>query len=173
MLRRLIGQSNCHFNAGPCYGQKGKDHLWQNVPRYNIAARQVPFVILADLDREECPMALIERWLPGGRHGNLLVRIAVREVESWLLADRKSFADFLGVSEFKLPKDPDAYEDPKRLVVNLARDSRRRDIREDLVPLPGSTSRIGRNYIGRLGYFVDKYGLLRLRDNAHGAFIKL
>lgn len=66
VLRRLIGQTDCHFNAGPCYGQNGKDNLWQNVPRYNIAARQVPFIILADLDREECPMALIERWLPGG-----------------------------------------------------------------------------------------------------------
>ncbi|HZY41445.1 MAG TPA: hypothetical protein VFF59_05530, partial [Anaerolineae bacterium] len=63
---------------------------------------------------------------------------------------------FLGVAESKIPVIPDEVNDPKLLVVNLARQSRKRAIREDLVPTAGSTSQIGKNYVGQLSQFVSK-----------------
>jgi len=74
----------------------------------------------------------------------------VRRVESWLLADRQACASFLGVPVAQLPFRPDDEPDPKQTLVNLARRSRWRQIREDLVPAENSTSRIGKNYNGQL-----------------------
>jgi hypothetical protein len=154
VLRQLLRQSGKPFAPGVCYGKRGKDNLRANMARFNHAAAHVPFIILTDLDHEDCPPGLISRWLPQGRNSNLLLRVAVREVESWLLADRKRFAEFLGVAVTKLPHQPDDCDDPKLLLMNLARRSNQRDIREDLVPAPGSTSKVGRNYVGQLTGFV-------------------
>ncbi|KAA0221666.1 hypothetical protein EDS67_28165 [candidate division KSB1 bacterium] len=154
VLRQLVKQSGKPFTAGVCYGKRGKDHLCDNVKRFNFAARHVPFIILTDLDNEECSPGLIKRLLPESRSQNLLLRVAVHEVEAWLLADRQRMAEFLGVPAAKIPSQPDDCKDPKTVLVGLARMSRRRDIRDDLVPAHLSTSKVGKNYTGRLTQFV-------------------
>ncbi|MGA2866222.1 MAG: hypothetical protein ABSF95_17250 [Verrucomicrobiota bacterium] len=155
VLRQLIEQSGPRFEVTACYGKRGKDHLRQNISRFNQAAVHKPFIILTDLDDEDCPPGLISRWLPSGPHCNLILRIAVREVESWLVADAERFARFLGVGEARLPQWPDLIPDPKADLVQLARRSRKRDIREDLIPASGSTSKVGRNYAGQLIQFAS------------------
>lgn len=154
VLRQLLEQSGRPFAPGVCYGKKGKDHLKQNVARFNQAAAHVPFIILTDLDEEDCPPGLIGRWLPKGCHNNLVLRIAVREVESWLLADREHLAEFLRIPAILIPQQTDNCADPKSLLIDLAKRSPRRDIREDIVPVPGSTSKVGKNYVGQLTKFV-------------------
>lgn len=144
VLRRLLDQvASERLEPGICYVQNGRERLKQNTPRFNQAARFQPFVILADLERDPCAPTLIQAWLPEGQHPNLTLRIAVRMIESWLLADRQACAKFLGVSEHLLPGQPDDESDPKLVLVNLARRSRARKIREDVVPPDGSTSRVG------------------------------
>jgi hypothetical protein len=80
--------------------------------------------------------------------------VAVRAVEAWLLADAERLAAFLGIRAALIPRDPDAEHDPKTTLVNLARRSRRRAIREDIVPREGSGGRVGPGYVGRLIEFV-------------------
>lgn len=155
VLRQLILQTGKPFAPGVCYGKRGKDHLRENAIRFNHAAVYIPYIILTDLDDEDCPPGLINRWLPQGQHSNLVLRIAVRKVESWLMADRERMAEFIGVAVTKVPQRPDDCADPKMLVVNLARGSRKRNIHQDLVPAPGSTSKVGKNYIGQLTRFVS------------------
>lgn len=155
MLKQLLIQSGRPYVPGACYGKRGRDDLRLNVPRFNQAARHRPFIILADLEMEKCASELLNKWLPGGHHENLVLRIAVRMVESWLLADTAAFARFLGVTTHLIPQQPDQVMDPKSVVVNLAHRSRLRTIRADLVPAPNSTSRIGKNYAGRLTEFVQ------------------
>jgi hypothetical protein len=77
-------------------------------------------------------------------------RVAVREVESWILADRATLAQFLGVTVGKVPRDPDTLDNPKREIVNLAQHSRRREIREDMVPRPKSGRIEGPAYASRV-----------------------
>ncbi len=155
VLRRLLTQTTeARLVAAVCYVQHGRDRLRENVPRFNQAARVQPFIVLADLERDPCPPALRQAWLPAGAHPNLLLRIAVRMVESWLLADRQACASFLGMPVSRLPFQPDDEPDPKQMLVNLARRSRRRQIREDLVPAENSTSRVGKNYNGQLTRLV-------------------
>src|SRR5262245_20641352 len=140
---------------GPVYGKQGKPFLQQRIRGYNAAAKHAPWIVLVDLDRDfDCAPPLCASWLlhPGP---NLCFRIAVRAVEAWLLADSERFAHFLGISRSRVPADPEALDDPKTAVVALARDSRRRDIREDIVPRHGSGRSVGPAYASRLIEFAS------------------
>ena len=122
----------------------GFGSIRRNIPNYNRAAEHVPFFVLTDLDTAACPRELISDWLPQGQAPNLLFRIAVREVESWILSDRKGFAEFLGISpaNFKVP--PDTLPDPKIELFRLTQKSRSRDLKEDI--LPEKSACIGPSY---------------------------
>jgi hypothetical protein len=156
VLRQLITQTAQYLDPIVCYGKSGRDDVRRNVLRFNQAARHQPFIVLADLEQDECPPALIRQWLPDGAHPNLVLRIAVRMVESWLLADQQALARFLGVSPTLAawPRLPDQETDSKLALINVARRSRYRYILQDIVPAPGGTSRVGKNYAGRLTQFV-------------------
>ncbi len=167
VLRRLIVQSAPHLQAGVCYGKKGRDWMNINLAKYNQAAQAWPFVSLADLEKDECPPALLQLWFPQGIHTNMRPRIAVRMVESWLLADREALSQFLGISEHHIPHIPEEESNPKQVMVNLARRSRYRIIKEDMVPPPNSAGSVGKNYRGQLEKFVvEKWQAERAQVNA-------
>jgi len=155
VLKVLFEQSGRNFAVGACLGNKGFGYLRKKIEGFNKAAKGTPFFMLADLDRAECPPVLINKWLPGPKNNNLLFRIAVREVESWLLAHRKAFAGFLGIRESFIPLHPDELEDPKRVLIEMTARSRKRQLRESIIPAPGSTAKIGPDYNGALIYFVQ------------------
>lgn len=152
VLRRLL--QDAETIPGNIFGKYGKSFLRENIRRYNQAACHFPWVVLVDLNHEaDCAPALCEAWLPNPAP-QMCLRVAVREVESWLLADRERLARFLGIAVTRLPRDPEALEDPKRTVIDLAAQSRRREIREDMTPRPGSGRRAGPAYTSRLIEFV-------------------
>jgi hypothetical protein len=80
--------------------------------------------------------------------------VAVREVESWLLADRGGFSQFLGISDLLVPAQPDLIADPKQTLIELARRSRRGALKTAIVPREGSTAFQGPDYNSCLGDFV-------------------
>ena len=84
----------------------------------------------------------------------MLFRVAVREIEAWLMADSEGLAQFLGVRRGRIHNDPESIADAKRTIVELGRLSRKREIREDLVPRPGSGRIVGPRYSSRLAEFV-------------------
>lgn len=95
VLRRLIKEMGA--TAGPIYGKNGKSFLLQKVDAYNQAARFAPWVILIDLDHDEdCAPPFRRSCLPDPAP-YMSFRVAVREIEAWLLADRESLAKFLSV----------------------------------------------------------------------------
>ena len=139
------------------YGKRGKDHLRKNVQGYNQAARHGRWVILVDLnDDAECPPPFVTSWLPN-RNPNLQLRVAVRAVEAWLLAHREEMARFLGVPQPKVPLQPENEFNPKMTLINLARRSRSKTLRQDIVPRPGSASSQGPGYTSRLMEFTMRY----------------
>ena len=142
------------IERGVVYGLKGKDFLDNRLLNYNQAARHSGWLILRDLDHDAgCAPALIEGLLPS-RSSGMLLRVPVRAVEAWLLADRERVAEFLGVRQHLVPVNPEQEEDPKGFVVSLARRSRRRDVREDMVPQRGTSSRVGPGYSARIMEFA-------------------
>jgi hypothetical protein len=154
--RRLLTHANRGYAVGAVYGRGGFGYLRRTIEGWNRAARGVPFVVLTDLDRHDCPAGLIGDWLPRHRHPNLLLRVAVREVESWLLADPESLSVFLRVRSSVIPAAPDSLSDPKAVLVDVARRSRSRDMRDRLVPRHGSTAKQGPDYNACLAEFVHK-----------------
>lgn len=148
VLRRVVE----HLGAtlGPVYGKTGKATLLRQLHSYNQAAQFWPWIVLVDLDRDaECAPPARTQWLPTTAT-HMCFRIAVREIESWLLADRETLADFLGVALSRIEANPEALDDPKATLVNLARRSRRRGIRVDMVPRPESGRSEGPAYTSRL-----------------------
>jgi hypothetical protein len=148
VMRRLIGHVGAKL--GPVYGKSGKPKLLQNLKGYNEAARQGPWIVLVDLDRDaECAPPFCAEWLPSVAP-KMCFRVAVREVEAWLLADRERLADFLHISISKIPSVPESIEDPKQTMVNMARRSRLRAIQKDMVPRPEGGRQVGPAYTSRL-----------------------
>lgn len=161
MLRAILVQTNREFLVGTVYGKKGADYLRQKLRAFNMAAKGSSYLVLTDLDAYNCVPELIEKWFtchlneyPKRRHANLVFRVAVREVESWVMADRERFADFLGIAKNSIPEQTDTISDPKELLLQLASKSRNRRLRDDIVPRPGDKRKIGPDYNGRLGEFI-------------------
>ena len=143
----------CGLMPGIVSGRHGKDHIKKKIRGYNHAAKRIPWFVLVDLDDpNSCPAELCNIWLP--EPGNFMVlRVAVVEMESWLMADREMTATFLGVAISKVPTMPDGLPDPKQYLINLARRSRKREIREGLVPRIGSGALVGPTYASDIGNF--------------------
>jgi hypothetical protein len=157
ILKKIFASLN--VEVANCYGKRGKNYLRDNVLRYNQAAANLHrgWVVLVDLNQEApCPPPLVEDWL-SHQSRYFQLRVAVRAVESWLLADREEIAHFLRISRARIPMNPEEQQDPKQTLINIARYSKNRDIREDVVPRVGSTARQGPAYTSRLIEFVTQY----------------
>ena len=136
-------------------GLKGKGYLQNKADSLNRTARGFPVFMLADQDAPNpCPPRLIQSWIKGRQHPHFFLRVAVMEVESWIMADRRGVADLLAIPLSRIPRDTDTIPHPKEFLVALARRSRKAGLREELVPRPGATSTVGPEYNSRLGEFV-------------------
>ncbi|HEY5959058.1 MAG TPA: hypothetical protein VIV60_21010, partial [Polyangiaceae bacterium] len=122
----------------------------------NRTALGFPVFMLTDLDSpNRCPFEILESWIAAPRNPDFMLRVAVMEVESWVLAHRDAFAHFAGIGVAQVPSDPDSIADPKQHLVNLVRKSRNAHLRKDIVPTPGSTAAVGPAYNPRLASFVE------------------
>jgi hypothetical protein len=153
VLHRLIKEAGADLKSP--YGKKGKQHLKQRLTGYNSAAHHSPWVVLMDLDHDaDCAPPLKVECLPDPAR-YMCFRIAVRAIETWLLADRQSIARFLSVAVSQVPSSPEILDNPKHSMVELARHSRRREIRESMVPRPGSGRKVGSLYNSQLIEFTQ------------------
>ena len=153
VVRRLVEHAG--GTAGTVYGRRGKPHLRKKIAGYNCAAHYSPWCVLVDLDADaDCAPTLRNEWLPAVAP-QLCFRVVVRAVEAWLLADEETLARFLSVARPRIPADPEQLPDPKAFMIDIARRSRRRAVRKDMVPRRGSGRREGPAYTSRLMEFAD------------------
>lgn len=157
VLRAMFEQSSRNFAVGNCLGHEGSGYLKKNMKKFNKAARGIPFFVLIDLDQTDCPPTFINRWLTVPKHENLIFRITVREIESWLLAHREAFASFLGIQKSHIPLRPDDLEDPKSFLLKLTKKSKKQSMKKAILPAIGSTAKIGPDYNGVLISFVYNF----------------
>lgn len=153
---------------GTCYGKKGFPYIQDKVRGFNQAAINTIYLVLVDFmdTKLNCPAEVVAKWVPH-RQPHLLFRLVVRELESWLLADKDNLANFLKVSPSKFPTSPEQLPDPKLTLVNLARSSRSKAIREALVPEPDSTASEGKLYTSEMNRFIEEHwDIAEARKNA-------
>lgn len=140
---------------GPVYGKHGKAFILARVRGYNHSAQFRHWVVLVDLNGDgACAPEVLPRWLPTPSR-LMRFRVAVKEVEAWLMADPERLGGFLGLRPTEVPTNPDFVADPKLRMVELARRSRRRAIREDMVPSPRSGQAVGPAYTSRMIEFAQ------------------
>ncbi|MEW6354387.1 MAG: hypothetical protein AB1469_08895 [Pseudomonadota bacterium] len=163
---RLIGVAG--HDCGTSYGKKGSGYIKNKIRSFNSSAQAGYYLALVDFmdTHENCPANVVSKWLPN-KHPKMLFRVVVREIESWLLADRNGLASYLGINAKNIPGNPERILDPKIMIVNLARNSRNRFVRTNLVPNEGSTAQVGKLYLSEMQRFVnDKWDISAARNNA-------
>lgn len=156
-VARKIVQTTGH-GFGVCYGKRGCGYIKEKVGLFNASTPHRPMLTLVDfMDTDAaCSPEVLSAWLPN-RHVNMLFRVVVREIESWLLADRENFSKFIGISQSRLPTAPEVLDDPKRTVVNLARKSKYRHIRQAIVPSRNSSAQVGALYASEMIRFIGEH----------------
>src|SRR5690349_4382150 len=128
------------LQVGPTFVANGKARLDARLPGYNNAARYSPWLVVRDLDHDAvCAPDLIRALLPNPVP-RMFLRIQVRSIETWLLADRFGVSQFFGVQIGIVPGDPESLDRPKRTIIDLARRSSKRSIRESVVPVEGTSA---------------------------------
>lgn len=150
------------------HNKGGHTKLDANLSGFANASNYSPWIVLRDMDRNQCPVTLRNDLLPDhGDFPGLYLRIVVREIEAWLLADSANLARFFGVAKANFPNDPEAEMRPKSVLLSLAQRSRNRNLREGLIPRRGSGATIGPEYNAILQKFVaDNWDVRLAADNA-------
>jgi hypothetical protein len=131
----------------------GRDKIAAKVSGYHTASRISPWLVLADLD-SDCASDILNRWGVPAHDALFLCRFATREIESWLLADRDGIAADLAISKALIPPHPDSLVDAKATLLNLARRSRSRQVKTDMLPAANSLIGVGPGYNLRLSEFA-------------------
>jgi hypothetical protein len=155
--RRLIGHCLGDNIETKTLMKDGQGYLFSNLrSKFFTLATHNFVLVITDLDRKVCAPALIAEWMPkSNKPEKLLFRVAVREIESWILADIDGFAQFLGIGVANMPREVESIDDPKRKLIDLARKSKNRQLREELLPSKSSKAKQGLGYNDLLVPFVQ------------------
>lgn len=158
VVRRALASRPVCYEIRTVRSRGGYGALKKQVPAYNLAARHTPFFVLTDLDQHACPPELIANWLCHPKHPQLLLRVAVREVEAWLLADTTGLPTFLGLRKAIAIPHPETLPNPKLQLLEMADSSPRRDLREALVSRDRKSRNLrqGPDYNGALARFISQ-----------------
>lgn len=134
----------------------GNTYLRGRAKELNRAAQQIPVLLITDLDSPStCPPGLIDDWIGGTMSRKFLFRVAVMEIESWVIADREKFAEFLAIPSSLIPDPTDSVNNTKEFVLSLASRARSKELRADLLPAVGSYAKTGPVYNSRMTEFVS------------------
>jgi len=165
-MRKILSLFGKKYLISGEYSGGGFGYIKRNIKGFCLASQGSPYFILTDLDKYQCPLDLIHDWLNIPIDRNCFFRIAVKEVEAWLLADKQGVSEYLGIPESVLPRVPEQDQDPKEVLMRIVRRSRKRRIKDDVLPI-NENAKIGPNYNGRLSEFVRDYWCVdRAMDNS-------
>lgn len=154
LMERLLLHCGRGYSVLRPLVERGVGNIYKSIAKYRSASRALPHVVLVDLDQSECAPQLRVQWGVASVPKSMLFRVAVREAEAWVLADREGFAGFAGIPVNKISAAPESLADPKQELINLVRRSRNKRLAAELVPAQGSAVSIGPLYNERLGEFV-------------------
>ena len=152
---RLLAAAGHQVDPVRVVVKRGKTQLDPVLASINRAAVHLPWLVLrdADLDADDCPVALRRQLLSGEQAPLLSVRLVVRSLEAWVLADRRAFALHFGVQPALVPADPEQEQHPKRSLVAACSRSRQRSVRQGMARANGTP---GPEYTAMLDDFLRR-----------------
>ena len=134
-------------------GRAGNGYLRSKMNSWYQMAQHQVMVVLTDLDRSNCVFEFRQEWLVEAPPASLVFRIAVREVESWVLADHVAMRTLIG-SRGVLPTAPDSLADPKQAFLGLVNGAPK-SVRDDLLKVREGNLTQGLGYNARLTTWVQ------------------
>ncbi|MBN9047036.1 MAG: hypothetical protein J0H18_15415 [Rhizobiales bacterium] len=163
LIRDILG-TNWSFRV---LRNGGFGYLKSKLESFVEMSRHYPVLMITDLDAEVCAPRLLEKWFNRlEKPDNFVFRVAVREVESWVLADAIDFAGYLGIKQSMIPPNPDELHDPKATLINIARKAKK-SLRLDIVPERGALAKQGLGYNRALCQFVrEQWDCRRAASNS-------
>lgn len=152
--KRLLSEAGTHLDPWPFLRRGGSGYLRSKMKSWRELSNQQCVVLLTDLDNATCAVELLNDWHGADpRPPNLHIRVAVREVESWLLADHQGMRSLLG-KPAPLPADPDSLADPKEFFLGLVAKYASKAVKEDLLVRRGAVASQGLGYNALLSSFA-------------------
>lgn len=143
--------------VNPPINKRGITKLIPDLPRFcKLAQSGRPVLCIADVDRG-CAVQLLAKWFPHGQPSLMLLRLAVTEAESWLLADHEGLHRLLDVPKHKIPQAPETLVDAKQQLLALINRYGSKILRREMV-IKGVTHLIsGTGYNQHLEQFVQEH----------------
>jgi len=117
-VRKLVADAGLTVTSEVDAG--GKGNIDRDLLKYNSMGKGMPVVVLRDLDHDALCGAAFVSQLNVKRARWFRLRLAVRELESWVLADAPGLSKFMGIDAKWLPGNPDSEADPTRSLLDLA-----------------------------------------------------
>ncbi|MEQ9891249.1 hypothetical protein [Pectobacterium aroidearum] len=137
-------------------GKKGNGYIFKNIKKFHQLSFSQSVLIVLDLDnRHDVKMFANEVIGCIKINKNLKLSISVREIESWLLADKEGMSDFLQISKDKIPVNPELLLDPKEEIIKLAKKGKNTRTKNGIPPQKGAISKMGLSYNTLLTEFVE------------------
>lgn len=151
--QRLLDEPPIKVASLSMHRRQGQGYLRSRMHSWLQMAGHQNVLLVTDLDRLSCASALLDDWL-GDRDppAGLVFRVAVRTIESWILADHEGLRRLLG-KKGVLPPRPDELARPKQYLLKLAKLAPG-EIRRDLVKQKGAAASQGLGYNARLCEWV-------------------
>ena len=151
---RLVADILPEFEIHQKLRREGYGYLKTKCHNFNQMAARHFVLLITDLDNAICAGRLIESWFGGlPINADLKFRVAVREIESWLLADHEGMKNLLINGANNLTPNPDQLQNPKEYLLQCAKRAPR-DVKNDLIRTKGSLAKQGLGYNARLCQFV-------------------
>lgn len=150
---RLVAEIHVPHEITHLLRKNGFGYLRSRMGNWCQMAQHRVVLVVTDLDQGHCVVELCQQWQadqPMAPH--LVLRVAVREVESWVLADHLAMRELIGPRGV-LPPKPDELPDPKLALLHLAKGAPRA-VRNDLFRDVGGQPRQGLGYNARLVEWV-------------------
>lgn len=176
IIERLLADYRKDLIIGKSLPARG-GQIKSFAPKYNLLG--TPIFLLTDLDEHHCPPSLINDWFGDKKINNqYLFRIAQEEAETWLMADREGFSNWLDV-DIKLIPEPKIIDKKKNIreiicptkpslymMLNIASKSSQNELKENLTPKKGAGK--GPLYNATLIPFIkDKWNINNAINNSY------
>ncbi len=151
---RLISELKRPHHVTHALRRNGFGYLQSKMDSWCQMAEHQIMMVLTDLDQANCLVEFRNQWLAERPlPASLIFRIAVREVESWVLADHQAMRELVG-KKGVLPTQPDALPDPKQALLGLGKTASK-SVRDDLIRTIDGQLRQGVGYNARLTHWIN------------------
>lgn len=151
---RLISEVTTPHHITHKLRKGGFGYLRSKMDSWREMAEHQVMMVLTDLDRADCLVEFRDQWFASIHPpASLMLRVAVREVESWVLADHAAMRILIGPKGV-LPVTPDLLANPKQVLLRLAKGAPK-NVRQDLLKTIDGNLSQGLGYNARLTEWVN------------------